>query len=406
MNKQILTALSAVLLTTSLTAISAKAEDEAPNYQDTLTGDWGDYRTKLYNEGINIEGSYKVDGWSNTSGGLKRHGSVLDNLLISATLDGEKLYGVKGSSVFVSFINNNGGKPGAEHVGNVQGVDNIEVPARTAKIFEAWVEQNFMDDQFSLRAGLYDLNTEFYYTESAGLFLNPTFGMTTELAQTGQNGPSVFPTASVGLRAKWQPNDKYYLQAVVLDGVPGDPNNPQGTHVQFNNGDGALIVAETGYSFDFAKVSVGGWTYTEKFDDLTEIDANGNPIKRHDYGVYGQIEKEIAENITGFVRAGTANGDINQTSFGWDTGIVFSKIVPGREDSQLGFAISGTHNSDKYKTVAAPADYNETGFELTYSDQLTPWLRIQPDIQYTANPGTDPSLDDSLLVGLRLEVDL
>jgi porin len=405
MNKRILTTLSALLLSTSLTSV-ALAEDAAPNYKDTLSGNWNGVRDTLSQKGVDIEGAYTVDGWSNVSGGVKRGSTVLDNLLISASINGEKLYGLKGSSMYASFLNNNGGKPGAEYVGNVQGIDNIEVGARTAKIYEAWIEQNFADDQFSLRAGLYDLNSEFYVTEAAGLFLNPTFGMTTEFGQTGQNAPSVFPTTSVGVRAKWQPNDKYYLQAVVLDGVPGDPNNPQGTHIQFNDEDGYLLVAETGYSFDFAKLSVGGWTYTEEFDDLTEVDGNGNPVQRHDYGIYGQAERQFSENITGFVRAGTANNDINQTEFGWDVGIVLSKIVPNREDSQLGFAVSGTQNSSKYRDSVGNSDSAETGLELTYSDNLTPWIRVQPDVQYTINPGTDPALDDALTLGLRVEFTL
>ena len=49
-----------------------------------------------------------------------------------------------------------------------------------------------------------------------------------------------------------------------------------------------------------------------------------------------------------------------------------------------------------------PSESFETGFELTYSDNLTPWLAIQPDVQYILNPGTDPAADNALLLGTRL----
>ena len=41
--------------------------------------------------------------------------------------------------------------------------------------------------------------------------------------------------------------------------------------------------------------------------------------------------------------------------------------------------------------------------ELTYSTQLTDWLRVQPDVQYVINPGADRSLDNALVIGIRFE---
>jgi len=102
-------------------------------------------------------------------------------------------------------------------------MDNIETPynANTTKLYQAWIQQTFLDERLSVLAGLYDLNSEFYATESSGIFIQPAYGIGAEMAGTGQNGPSIFPTASFGIRAKAE-TAGYYLQAVVLDGVPGD----------------------------------------------------------------------------------------------------------------------------------------------------------------------------------------
>ena len=146
------------------------------------------------------------------------------------------------------MISNRGDKPGAHSSRLPHGVDNIETPANsnTTKLFQAWVQQAFLDDRVSVLAGLYDLNSEFYATESAAMFVHPTFGMSAELAGTGKNGPSVFPTSSFGIRVKAEPAPGYYLQAITLDGVPGDPSEPKGTYIKFNEGDGALNVIEGG----------------------------------------------------------------------------------------------------------------------------------------------------------------
>jgi porin len=411
MNKKFLALLTTPALAIAINSASYAGDEsltqEAPDFSSNLTGDWGGMRSKLHESGIDIEAVYTVDFMSNVAGGTKRRGEVLDNADLIFNIDGEKLYNLKGSTISLYFLNNNGGKPN-DSIGNVQGVNNIEVAERTAKLFEAWIEQKFVDDKFSIRAGLYNLNSEFYVTDSSGIFLNPTFGIGTEFAQSGENGPSIFPTSSMAVRGKWEPTEKFYLQMAVLDGVSGDPDNPQGTHVQFNDKDGALYVAETGYKFDFAKLSLGGWHYSSESDDLIDVDGNGDALRHRNKGIYTMVEKEFSEKIIGFGRFGLADKDINQTDYAWAVGVNINKPIPSREDGVLGLAATGVHNSSKYKRSqiagGSEVDSSETAFELTYSDNLTPWLTIQPDVQYTINPGTDPAVDDSWLLGLRLKI--
>ena len=146
--------------------------------------------------------------------------------------------------------------------------------------------------------------------------------MSAELAGTGKNGPSVFPTSSFVLRVKTEPSPGYYLQAITLDGVPGDPNNPQGTHVQFNESDGALNVIEAGVPLGSPenahnnKLAFGAWQYTTRFDDILDVDANGNPVQRISHGLYAMVEKVLKyqpdtndAQIKSFFRIGRTEGD-------------------------------------------------------------------------------------------------
>ena len=48
-----------------------------------------------------------------------------------------------------------------------------------------------------------------------------------------------------------------------------------------------------------------------------------------------------------------------------------------------------------------PVDEFELAIEVTYAAVVTSWLSVQPDLQYIINPGTDPSRDDALLLGVR-----
>lgn len=396
-NRFFLTA--SLLLATSYTMSDAQAEEA---YEDALLGDWGGARSKLSEHGVDAEISYTGDLIANVSGGKKEGVRALDSLDINFLFDGEKLMGWKGGTASLYFLNNNGGRPDADLVGSWQGFDNIEVPKSSARLLEAWVQQNLFDDVVSVRAGLYDINSEFYVTDPAALFVHSTYGLGTELTVSGLNGASTYPFTALGVRLKIQPNETIYIQSAVLDGVPGDPNNPKGTHIQFNDGDGAFIIAEAGYTPEHSKLALGAWYYTNAFDNFTgtgQTHSKGGYIIG-DHRFYCE-DDACEQGLSAFARFGFTDDDVNQFDYSWATGLVYTGLFEGRDDGQLGFGIEGVHNGDPFRSVAAPIDASETSFELTYSDQITPWLSIQPDIQYIMNPGTDPALDDALAVGIR-----
>lgn len=391
------------------------AEENTASYQnETLTGPWiGKTREQLSTKGIDTDVIYKYDLLGNIAGGIKHSVRNLDNLDIIFSLDGAKLLNLPGTTALIHILNNNGGRPNDELVGSAQGVDNIEVLTNTAKLYQAWIQQSMWDNRFSVLAGLYDLNSEFYANDSAGLFLQPTYGIGTEIAQTGLNGPSIFPTTSVGLRAKLEPGHDIYVQGVILDGVSGSTENQKGTHVQFNSNDGALMVLETGYAPEHEKIAVGIWRYTKKFDDT--VQTAGNLTRHINQGAYILGEHQLYaepnssnQGLTLFGRFGIADDHVNNFDYSWSAGLVYTGLIPGRDEGRLGLGISGAHATDNIKEAAfdagTPVDTAETALELTYQDQLTPWLSVQPDIQYIMNPGLDPAIDDAVVVGSRFTI--
>ena len=182
--------------------ITTSTNASATDFSTKATGDWGGERQKLEDAGVTTYFTYKGDVQSNVSGGIKRGTRLLDNLDVAATFDGEKLLGAKGLSATVHVINNNGGRPNADLVGSVQGVNNYEVPRATAKLYEAYLQQNFYDNRLSFLAGLVDVNTEFYVTDASALFFQPSAGIGTDIAQSGQQGPSIFPFTALGARVR------------------------------------------------------------------------------------------------------------------------------------------------------------------------------------------------------------
>ena len=356
---------------------------------------------------------YTVDYMANVKGGVNTGSRGLDNFDAIFSFDGGKLLGAQGLTGRVYLLNNNGGKPDAGLVGSAQGINNIEVAKATGKLYEAWLQQNLFADRLSVLGGLYDLNSEFYVTDSSGLFIHPTYGIGTDFSQSGQNGPSIFPATSLAVRIKVQPAQNLYLQAAIFDGAPGATDDLKGTQIEFNNGEGALFAAEAGYSDPHGKLAIGAWAYSDKFPDHVALNASGSPEKKRSQGFYLIGEQQIfqeagSENqgLRAFARIGWADPDVNQFDYAWSAGAVYTGLIPTRDAGQLGLALSHAHNAPKFRRMnrlaGTPVKSGETAFELTYSDNLTPWLSLQPDVQYIVDPGTDPVRDDAVIVGGRL----
>jgi porin len=399
---------------------AAWAEDAAEAGQANdfpyLTGDWGGERAKLVSAGIDLQANYTADYWSNLSGGIHTGSTFQDNLDLTMAIDGEKLYGLQGSKIWIYFLNNSGSEFNKKHVGSGEGVDNIEVNTETFKLFEAWVEQNFWGDVVSLRGGLYNLNSEFDATESSAIFLNPTYGIDTAYAGTGVNGPSVFPTSSLAARLKIAPTEKSYLMAAILDGVPGSPANPHGTHIDLGRKDGMLVAAEAGYGdLDGGRIGVGGWRYSAKADHLSQVDDDGNPVRGHSHGAYIIMEKTLYHpggdadrHLDGFIRFARGNEEVNQFLYSGSVGLAYTGPLESRKEDVAGLTFHGARNGSPYRSAAiaggSPVETGEWGTELTYSAQVTPWLSVQPDVQYIRDPGTNPLIEEAVIAGLRTKV--
>src|SRR4029077_12980905 len=136
-----------------------------------------------------------------------------------------------------------GGLP-SSFIGDAQGVSSISAP-NCIKLYEAWIQKNLLENRVSMLAGLYDLNTEFYRLQSAGLFLNSSFGIGPEFAQSAVEGPCIFPSTSAGARVENKPTQGIVLRTAILDGVPVD--RPDGGRGIFKRGDGVLIVSEADF---------------------------------------------------------------------------------------------------------------------------------------------------------------
>ena len=367
-------------------------------------------------------------------GGIERGGTYSGNLNLRLAIDGDRLFGATGLTFYVDGLWIHGGQP-SELAGDAQGVSNLSArPAIT--LYEAWAQYNFPGNRLSILVGRYDLNAEFYRLQSAGLFVNSSFGIGPEFSASGVEGPSIFPRTSLGVRLALKPKRGIVLRGAVLDGVPVD--RPDGSAGAFKRGDGLLLVSEAALLNRTAdgerrspprvrigrasglppydhKLAVGGWYYTATFGDLSAVDMNGHPIQhRGSGGIYGVVDATVfrsdtasGKRMAAFLEGGLGDGRLNQFGSFVGGGLVATGPLSKRSLDELGLAVAlgrnGAAYMDRQARLGVRTNAAESVFELTYLAQIASWLAIQPDFQCVIHPSTNAALSSARAFQIRFE---
>lgn len=350
---------------------------------------------------------YTADITSVVSGGRARSGRFLDNLDVIVEGDLERLIGLRGAKLHVYLLNNNGGEPNTA-AGTLQGIDNIEVADQGARVYELWIEQDF--GAGSVLVGLYDVNSEFYSTSASDLLIAPPFGIGSELAATGPNGPSIFPSTALAVRLRLGDPDSRYVQVAAVNAEAGSLGD---AHVDTALDSGALYLAEAGWNGP-VRLAIGGWRYGEDQDDIRDVTGLGDPAARQAQGLYALAEGGFYETDAGlsaraFLRVGLSDGDTTDFQGGWQTGVRLDHVFPTRPDSALSLGLHQGLLSDKARANFRDGDIDaahaEEGVELTYADTVGR-ITVQPSLQWVNNAGGDRDASAVVVATLRISVAL
>lgn len=459
MNKQ--TTMKALTL-----AIAALTGVPATYAGDFATGDWGGTRTALSDKGLDITIGYSAEVFGNVSGGF-RQGAAFNGLLeLGLDVDFEKLAGIKGLTAHINGFLPSGESFSGSYGGDFGTVSNIEF-YNSARIFEAWLQQDFLDGKISIRAGSLALDEEFAGSDYASLFLNSSFGADT--AMSANMPVPIYAITAPGVRLKFQPTENLYIQGAIYDGNPapaflGDPSvgaaasnefNRHGTDWSLRKDEGSLWIVEAGYVVNapgepsaeeesgtpakggarsksccktdgksvaapaarglFGSYKIGYARHTDEFADFSAAARGFARNKSGNSVIYGIIDQEVFresgsedQGLGLFARAMFAPEEQNTVDYAFEAGLVYKGLIPGRDEDTIGLGYAHISISDDFdRANAAPgvpsADF-EGIIELTYNAQITPWLSVQPDVQYIIHPGASNALSDEWAVGLRASI--
>jgi len=381
---------------------------------DRLTGNWGGLRTKMEDAGFTLSASLTLDWSSVWSGGVNKTAHSRTLWDVNLNIDLEKAVGLTGGTIFFDFQSADG-RGGAADAGSFQLFSNIETPGNRDQISELWYEQKLFDDVLRVKAGKMNANAEFDFTDAAAGFMNGSAGTSPSIV-----GIPCYPDPAVGVAVFVYPLERLYIGGGVYDGATIDGIST-GNHSPetFFNDDASSAwfwIGEVGFSWNEVgpmgggRVAAGAWHHTA---DFTTFD--GNP-ESSTQGLYALAEQQVwrwakegddaERGAFVFAQAGIADGDVAAAETSFDVGVAFEGICTARPEDGAGFMLSWVDMSDADTAPGGPAAFaeNETLLEAYYKLQITPFISVQPDLQYFINPGGSATTDNAWVGSLRFVV--
>jgi porin len=417
---------------------------------DTLLGDWAGLRSQLAEHGIGFGLQEQTEFWANLQGGIKP-GTSYDGLnTASLCVDFDQAVQWKGARVFANGYQIYGPGPTIPLVGALQLVNGIEATPST-KLFDLWFEQQLFGGKASIRFGQEGANDELMLAGYAGLYLNSSFGYPALLALDLPSGGPNYPLAAPFVRTQLNPNDQFAMIGAIYTADPapaggGDPQLRDRHGTAFRLNDHALSFGEFWYSPAFmtdlklpGTYKIGVWFATGPFADplrdsaglsLANPASNGIPRTHSgDYGIYGIANQMLwhkpnteAQGIGLFLQVMHAPDDRNISNWFIAGGLNWKGPLPHRSHDQAGLAVTYAGLSAAarrlgqdvifYSGLGSPYALGEPIIEVTYRARLTPWLKVQPDLQYVISPGAGipterapTPLKNAVVVGVRVTLD-
>lgn len=361
------------------------------------TGDWGGRRPALHESGFIPELVYTTQLLSNVSGGDGSGTRIAGNLDLSLTVD-TGLVGLWRGGTFFLLFQNLVGRGLSEKVGSFQPIGNLDEDD-FVQLSSFYYQQAFLDERLTVRVGKSDANVGFVDSVWAEPYVNGG-------VSPAENIPLPnYPHNSFGVAVFADPNPAWTLAAgaygAEADGAKYDGHG-------FFEGDVFAIGELTWKPKPWGlpgHYNVGAWLST-----LEKAEPTSDPDPRRfdeNYGAYALFDQwlyrehpEGDQGLVAWFQFSWAPADRNQNDVWVGGGLVYTGLVPGRDDDTLAFA--ATSADLEIAADGTRPDGAEVTFEWYYEIALAPWFAVKPDIQYVLEPGGNGR--NALVIGVEWTV--
>ncbi|GFD79857.1 porin [Tenacibaculum sp. KUL118] len=395
-----------------------------------------------WQDAFDFQASYTGESATNVEGGERRGTAYAGQLFVGGELDLNALLDWEDTKVHIAMTNRHGKNLAEHYIGNSTSVQEI-FGGQNTRLARFTIASTFLDGDLELEGGRTVANISFLGSELCQYFQtnaacgNPTFVFRT-------SNFTWWPVSSWGGHAKyWLSSTTYFHTGVYEDNTSHQDLGDHGFDWATNEATGVVVPFTLGYQTTWdndelpRRYEIGGWYDGADYTDPV-FDAEGNYAAQsgNDYairngrsGIFARFEQTVTrpnpltkEGLTlfGAVLTG-ASGELIEDYF-IKAGFVLRGTLASRPDDTIGFVYTRQQYTDEALEdqrilrainggVGTPAS-SQTMLELSYGYQLNEHVRIQPNVHYIINPDQfaqrdrDSALDDSIVLGLRFDVNL
>lgn len=348
-----------------------------------------DFFSRLQDKGFTFGILESLEGYRNFTGGLRTGYAWASTFDVNVTMDLQKILNLPGGTFYTDLEDHAGENPTARLVGDWQVFDKHN-SSPFFQVMEIWYQQILFNQKLRIKVGKIDANAEFSVIDNGLDFINSS----TQVTPTFFVFPT-FPDPVPAINIFFTPKKFFYTNFALDDANQnakfldfyGDPVSVQPTK------NGALFLSESGFVWDHdpllrkdGNLKLGLWRHNgtfPKFDGTFQHGADGF------YVIFDQTLWEPAKNESGnrgfrmYLEYTITDSTVSPVYEHIGGGVTWAGLSANRSSDATGISAHyallspGLASTEKF-------EFNLEGF---YQYQISPWLNIEPDVQYIVHPG-------------------
>ena len=404
--------------------------------RDYATGNWGGVRDEWKEKGFEFIPTYTSEPAANIDGGEKNGSTYIQNIDFDFKLDLDKLISLPRTTFLLKVSQRSGDSLSAEKIAPSEGGNQFTVqeafgPTQNVRLINAQFGTTFLDERLDIAYGRIVANDDFLRSPLYCYFVNNAFcGSPQSVFLQNPFAFSAYPTAAWGTRARYNTESgNWTFQAAVYDADPnltdGDPsnigNNDHGTDLSFGD-NGATWVGEVQYHVNRGSTTalsgvykIGGFYMDGDYQDIGKTDnstVDGNSM------IWLLADQALYREAPGSNRGLAAFGaviisledKVNTLDNYFAAGLLYTGWFDARPKDVTGLGISAgwfSDEIDKPRKIEGreEKDY-EAVIELNHKFEFARGISIAPNIQYIIKPAGVDDIDDAVVVGFRLNMQM
>jgi len=393
-----------------------------------MFGGWDGKREELEHKGVTFQGTFTCDILGNPVGGYEQGARYDHSMGWDVNFDLEKFAGMKGTQFHISGLWRAGQNLSSATINNALVASSI-YGHEQFRLYGLYLEQDLFEKKLNIRIGRLGTGDDFASSPLYWTYVSNAVDGNPISIPINLFFPT-YPTAVWGARAKVNYTKEFYSLTGIYNGDDRvQRDSAYGLDFSMRLKKGVAFAQEFCYAPNTAKEAEGlpghykagiyyhGGTFRDLYSDingnsaaLTNLDrqkhiGNYNIYFHADQMVYREHGPGTDQGLIPLAAAAIGPSNMNQFPFFIMGGLIYKGVVPGRDDDTTAFEVVYTkYSEDITHSEFVDQQKYEMMLEFTHKVMITPWMFLQPDIQYIINPKGGNNLKDALVIGTRFGV--